>query len=444
MQERLKYMANAVAGFYAHLPLMETLLKNSVHNQMMFGGIERLLILAMSLVCNIGKTVDIDNELALMKMMTKMKLHDNAPLRLRRTLERLQNATGITDVAQLLMDVLNYRQRSELLLVCSWQTENKMAILAKSALKTSADIGGMFDDQFFNAERKSASIQQHKKDSHYFPEADGGETDFEQENDLEEDQTEEEIEKSPREKQEQQLRDRRERAVTTISRWYRKIRDTRQSKKDTDTLFDPSFAGIKVDSKSCGICGVYFDMRKNNDNTAEILTLVRKEHITTQGHVRNSLELSIFKKTYQDTIEPKLKEIKTFLHDSRLGLFDQSYVESHYAQHQMDIQRLHTLVYQIEKEIQLKINSRKWMHAGLVGMKLKELETNFQSLKSCIGQIQEKLRQENEERDYQAAASNIPKTVNSDDEKEDIQVVVEEPKVAPRKGRANKKNKRKR
>ncbi|KAH3807148.1 hypothetical protein DPMN_135481 [Dreissena polymorpha] len=82
--------------------------------------------------------------------------------------------------------------------------------------------------------------------------------------------------------------------------------------------------------------------------------------MATLDHQRNSLELTSFKKTYQESIEPKLKEVKIYLSDSGFGLVDQSYVEKHYAQHQMDMQRLRTLVAQIEKEFQLRINSRMW------------------------------------------------------------------------------------
>ncbi|XP_052214395.1 TPR and ankyrin repeat-containing protein 1-like isoform X2 [Dreissena polymorpha] len=448
MQERLKCMAFAVAGFCDHLPLMETLVKKSVDNPMMFGVVERLLILAMTLVCNIGKTVEVVNEQSLMNMMTKVKLEDNAPLRLRRILERLQNATGIADVANVLKDLLNYRQRSELLLVCSWKTENKMVLLAKSAIKTSAEIREIFDDQFLNADKTLNAMQQNKEGCVSVNEEHVVKMDYQQETDFEEDQTKEEIEKSQREKQEQQLRDTRERAVTTISRWYRKIRDKRNAKKDKDTSFDPSFAGIKVDNKSCGICGVYFEQLVtsiHDGNSKENAMLqVRKEHMATLDHQRNSQELMKFKKTYQEFIEPKLKDVKTFLYDSGFGLVDQSYVEKHYAQHQMDIQRLPTLVAHIEKELQLKINSRMWKHEGLVDMKLKELENNFRTLKPYIEQIHDKLRQEKEEMAKQTAASNIPRTENWEDEIEDIQVVVEEPKIEPRKGRANKKSKRKR
>ncbi|KAH3807149.1 hypothetical protein DPMN_135482 [Dreissena polymorpha] len=89
----------------------------------------------------------------------------------------------------------------------------------------------MFDEQFCNAEKTLTAIKHNKEGCYNVYEENDVETAYKQETDLEKDQTKEEIEKSQREKQEQQLRDMRERAVTTISRRYRKIRDKRHAKK---------------------------------------------------------------------------------------------------------------------------------------------------------------------------------------------------------------------
>ena len=59
----------------------------------------------------------------------------------------------------------------------------------------------------------------------------------------------------------------------------------------------------------------------------------------------------------------------------------------------MDIQRLHTLVNLIEKELQDKINSKMWNHAGLVENKLSELVSSFRTVKPLIVQIKDEMRQ---------------------------------------------------
>ncbi|WAR27588.1 TRNK1-like protein [Mya arenaria] len=475
MQERLKCIAFAVAGVcFGKFEMMRMLVERCQGEPTLYACIERLLILAMTLVCNIDKTVLIENESSLMGMMCHANLPADAPARMHRSVRCLQECNGVADVAGVLMHLLKVRGRGEEMLVCSWKGERNKDPLETVPVAASMDL---FRSSFFKTEDTFNAMrllnqaeQKIKENVEGMPEADGQ-------------LTEEELRQSHQEKQDQAQREREIWAATGIARWYRNIRDARMSKDVKKPEIQAMLSAIKVDETHCGVCGVLYEdilkerlklersvvvgddsvLNKTNVDGArkqrsletaqnpwekeldvkpiskkqriQMMVGIHKAHTIQNSHSQKCQEFHRFKTGYNEVIEPQLKKIREFVYDSGVGLDKPQYVEQHYKRHKMEIERMLRLIPQIEQEIHLQITSHHWAGAGLVRQNLTELITDYQTVEPFVKDVHAKLKQEGE---YDACKATTGLTrqgrvKSENDDVGDIEAVVEEPSVPVRK-----------
>ncbi|XP_052783611.1 TPR and ankyrin repeat-containing protein 1-like [Mya arenaria] len=478
MQERLKYIAFAVAGFgFREFKMMKILVERCQGEPTLYASIERLLILAMTLVCNISKTVPIENETSLMRMMCHANLPSDAPSRMHQSVRGLQDCNGIADVAGVLMNLLKVRGRGEEMLVCSWKGDRKKDPLEMVSVAASMDL---FNSSFFKTEATLNAMWLQHQVEHQDQETMEGMPE------VEEQQTEEELRQSRQEKQDQEQRELKIWAVNAIARWYRNIMEVRMSKDVKKPENQAMLSAIKIDETHCGICGVFFEQilkerlklessvvvgdesvlnettvdgasKQRSFETAnnpwekeqEIKPIseeqrrqrmagIHKAHKKQNSHSQKYQEFHRFKTDYNEVVEPQLKKIREFVYDSGVGLDKPQYVEQHYKRHKMEIERMLRLISQIEQEIHLQITSHRWAGAGRVGQNLTELMTDFQTVEPFVREVQAKLKQDEEDRSRQASSASNGMTMqgramSENDDLEDIETVVEEPSVHVRK-----------
>ncbi|WAR27590.1 TRNK1-like protein, partial [Mya arenaria] len=474
MQERLKCIAFAVAGVcFGKFEMMRMLVERCQGEPTLYACIERLLILAMTLVCNIDKTVLIENESSLMGMMCHANLPADAPERLHRSVRGLQECNGISDVADVLINLLEVRQRGEEVLFCSWKGDMKKDPLETVPVAASIDLGDLFRSSFFKTEDTFNAMQllnqaeqQVQETMEGMPEA-------------EEQQTEEELRRGRQEKQDQAQREREIWAATAIARWYRNIKDASMSKDVKKPEIQAMLSAIKIDETHCGVCGVFYedileerlklersvvvgDESVLNKSTVEgaskqrsletaqnpwekeldvkpisgeqmehMMAGIRKEHMIQNTHSQKCQEFHWFKTYYNDVVEPQLRKFREFVYDSGFGLDKPQYVEQHYKQHRMEIERMLRLIPLIEREIHMQITSHLWAGAGRVRQNLTELITDFQTVEPFVKDVQAKLKQEGEYHACEATTglTRQGRVKSENDDVEDIEAVVEEPSV---------------
>ncbi|WAR27596.1 TRNK1-like protein [Mya arenaria] len=468
MQERLKYIAFAVAGFgFREFKMMKILVERCQGEPTLYASIERLLILAMTLVCNISKTVPIENETSLMRMMCHANLPSDAPSRMHQSVRGLQDCNGIADVAGVLMNLLKVRGRGEEMLVCSWKGDRKKDPLEMVSVAASMDL---FNSSFFKTEATLNAMWLQHQVEHQDQETMEGMPE------VEEQQTEEELRQSRQEKQDQEQRELKIWAVNAIARWYRNIMEVRMSKDVKKPENQAMLSAIKIDETHCGICGVFFEQilkerlklessvvvgdesvlnettvdgasKQRSFETAnnpwekeqEIKPIseeqrrqrmagIHKAHKKQNSHSQKYQEFHRFKTDYNEVVEPQLKKIREFVYDSGVGLDKPQYVEQHYKRHKMEIERMLRLISQIEQEIHLQITSHRWAGAGRVGQNLTELMTDFQTV--------EPFDEEDRSRQASSASNGMTmqgRAMSENDDLEDIETVVEEPSVHVRK-----------
>jgi len=388
-QERLGVIANAIAG-RRNLRLMQMLAERSQSEPHLYAAMERQILLALTLICNVSEIVPVNEETSLMGMLCQLQLPDEAPQRLKDCLYDLSQTNGIGDISAVLVNLLEQRNKGEQLMVCTW---NRNLFSGKKPLKAhvyTANQQVLFPKHFLNGDETYYAMTSQYENA-------VSENLQEEEEYQEEEQTEEEQMALEREKQRQANQERRAAAVTTIVRWYRTFLEARkQQKSESKSEIEAQLHAINVTSDYCGICGKKLEHESSqvvgatsvqkpslmrqfsnvvqgivNFGTStdpnpeqiqteisekqEALKQIRTGHMNTHEHQTKAMELNRYKKNYEKEIGPKLREVSSFMRDPVYGLTKKDYVERNYKQHATDIDRIMTYCQRIEKEIQVNI-----------------------------------------------------------------------------------------
>lgn len=425
IQDRLRNFAYTISGFEQRVRIMPKILQRCKGDPQLYAVVERLQILAMTLVCNVGKAILPEGELQLMKMLVHVKLDEDAPSRLKHVQEQLKVAEGVRDVVNVLDQLFKERNKNEKLMISSWNQQEREKIRARTVQSTSTDL---FSDEFLNENTLFAmSSKEHFEEKV-------------EQTDVEDEQTMEEILKGKADKVAQKVEAEKVEAVKVLQKWWRLTLEKRKDKQDIKNAseIDNMFEALQIEDTMCGICGVYFNeilrekkleaesviigaksvlnksptlaepssfQRQQSENVwsrpqdtqteiddQDMLKEVRERHAVSIGHIENEQEFVSFKKAYKESIEAKLKEISVFLKDPSLKLIDQKYVEKYYDKHQMEIYRMTEKIKQVDMEILDMVQTKSWSNSGRVQQSFTELDTDFRSVLPYVMNVQERLK----------------------------------------------------
>ena len=248
LQDRLKYICFGVTGFDHNLNILQEALKLGLGNPHFYAVAERIVILQMVLVLNIGKAMPVECEKSLMKVLSNIQLPADSPYRLQDLATYIQhNVKGISDLALGLMSLLKSRQQGEELLVCEWNPKSKQKLKT-----TKLESEKLFITTFFNSGTLDAM---HNKDTVV--------DDIQEDAMIEEDLTEEETEQRIQVKQQQEENERKDKAAIKITNFFKRIRAIKKAKQCIDErkielVYGEfkQFDSVKVTDKYCGYCGV--------------------------------------------------------------------------------------------------------------------------------------------------------------------------------------------
>ncbi|KAK3609568.1 hypothetical protein CHS0354_019581 [Potamilus streckersoni] len=119
LQDRLDHIVIMVCGTSKSTSLINVLFSANLDNFFNCAMAERVLVLAMTLLSNVGSFTSLKSETALMQALTQLQPSEKCPKRLRLALEAVHKAQSIRDVGAALRDLLKEREE-EHLMCCKW------------------------------------------------------------------------------------------------------------------------------------------------------------------------------------------------------------------------------------------------------------------------------------------------------------------------------------
>ena len=251
IQARLKFIVFLISGLGTNVKLFQDTFKHMVDPDE-FAAAERLLVLGMTLICNVGKTVPVECEISLVKEICKLSVTEKAPQRLARAVESLKSIKGIKDVAVTLRKLLQERD-NEAMNVCQWTVSGRIEKIKRDTLKNEL----LFSDDFLNPKTLPSlrGMEMTFAVSDYVKTADEGEL------------SDDEIEKGRRDQEAHRQQDKRQKAASVIGRYIRQFLERRRKEKfaafgyskKKEAELAQMFEEIQVDAIMCGLCGFSFE-----------------------------------------------------------------------------------------------------------------------------------------------------------------------------------------
>ncbi|XP_071113489.1 TPR and ankyrin repeat-containing protein 1-like isoform X1 [Haliotis cracherodii] len=418
---------------------------------------ERLLVLALVLLTNIGSFVPVELESQLMSTILKLSLPEDAPNRLTRSLQAVKQSRGIVDIVAVLRDLLMQREE-EFLLSCYWKWDSQR--------------------------RQGAQFQQvHRLDSFSpgFHRFDPENLESGNEMLLDYEEEEEELGLTPEEAQrkleenlqykENLIRDKAAKKLQRFFRWltFKERFESgnfirmclHQDTKDT-------FAPFEVTEKMCGVCGMPFQTEElaMKDLEEEItdgeeatgrrspdsflspeksmslggrgmwspgkLSTPLESHRTTTEHIQKKFQFEGFRRLYEDFLSMKVPEMRKFI--TRTKLRDQDFTAEHYPDQALDVSRLTSQMDEVLNMLDIILRGRKWD----LSLKLREkVVMLFSDYKRVGPEIKEKYKEYVKQQQEVRTETRMVNPPGDEEQKEDwdketdVVDVVEQP--APRK-----------
>lgn len=259
LQDRLRRMIGILCGFSSRINLIHHVFQSS--NPEMedgrFGIAERLLVLVLVYVCNLGKCVFPDVETTLMGELCKIDIQENYPNRLSETLQLVQQSDSPSDVAKALQILLSKRETDSLRYYI-WDKNFKRNGLRSTELKATE-----LNQKFFH-EEETLQVMDHPHDVVF-----NNFKTVEQGDDMDTQITMEEKQKIDRDRKEQEKQDREDRACRVITEFIRRsilrskaqnltvlVQDQLKREKREEKL--KVFKSAEITDTKCGVCGVQF------------------------------------------------------------------------------------------------------------------------------------------------------------------------------------------
>ncbi|KAL3888661.1 hypothetical protein ACJMK2_001026 [Sinanodonta woodiana] len=162
LQDRLDHIVMMVCGTSKSTSLVNVLFSADLGNFFSCAMAERVLVLAMTLVSNVGTFTSVKSETALMQVLTQLQPPQKCPKRLRLALEAVQKAQCIRDVGATLRDLLKEREE-EHLMSCKWVSTSRrkdQRYHVQSSILTDAELlpGNFFGENTLAAISHGAGL----------------------------------------------------------------------------------------------------------------------------------------------------------------------------------------------------------------------------------------------------------------------------------------------
>ncbi|XP_033726508.1 TPR and ankyrin repeat-containing protein 1-like [Pecten maximus] len=265
-QDRAERIISILCGAEIRMNLIRHLFKPRDDRDLDYGLAERLLVLCMTVLCNMGKALFAHKESNLMQQLCLIALPKDCPPRLVKAVRAVQEADGISDIAAALKELLQDRDKEHVCL-CHWSASDRYGIRS-----TPLDKLALLPSKFFNSDTKKkmanpgqgkASAEEDENVSASSPA------------ELETDMTMEEKYKWENEKKTYEENQQKENSALIITRFFRQIRFRLQCSilhslveeellKEQSEKRQKKFLQFGIDDRACTICDVTFDKPPGN------------------------------------------------------------------------------------------------------------------------------------------------------------------------------------
>ncbi|KAL3888631.1 hypothetical protein ACJMK2_000996 [Sinanodonta woodiana] len=473
VQERLNRIIIIVIGI-KNTSLLNVFFSANLDDVFQCAMAERVLILAMTLISNVGTFVSVASETLLLQALTKLQPPEKCPKRLHLALQSVQQARCIRDVGFALNALLRERE-GEHLMCCKWipTSHRRDRDHIQSTPLTNV---GLLPANFLG--EKTLAALSHESGL-------GIEV-------MELGDNEEEIQMSVEEKMKWKSdAAAREKAQTEkeagikILRYIRRLvwaakchnlkaRVQEQMVKEEMEEKMKLFETAKVTDVMCGICNVFFEgswdgsMTKDmvhdwserananntgrldfegkvasgsiarlnqNDYTAESgdidksvdkelneiraleLKKIKVEHTQSREHIQKQLEFHSFKKTFLEKFEPNIKFMQEKIQQYELN--NPRIRSTVYTNWQLDITRLLSCMMDINHEIKTILHQRSWEKTEVLQKHLDDILRAYSAVQQYVDKSYITFKQRQAAK---APQIEIPETENWEDEIENVLV----------------------
>ena len=369
--DRLQKIVGLVSGFRSRMSLLRLLFTVTRDDYL---AAERCLILTLVVLVNVGQLLPALYEDPIMKSIITLQLPDSAPQRLKMTLKAVTRATGLSDIAAILQDLLHERGDEHLLdCVWSWDSGRRQGVQYRVLTDLST-----FSKGFKSAGNMDTGILADSK--------------LEVEDDLsdEEEMSPEDRERFQKELEESEIEKKKNAAARVIQRFFKhitfryhitglKMRALMQEMLEV-------FAPFAVTEKFCGVCGLnllppetdqsvtglsyhaereYWDTSESpsssvaDDRTASRSVETLQRHRTSPEHNEKNIQFETFKRLYyRDNMRQLLHELSLFIGIHKLRCPDMK--TTAYADVSLDIDRLLSEMDNVKTILQNIMGNRSW------------------------------------------------------------------------------------
>ncbi|XP_053381233.1 TPR and ankyrin repeat-containing protein 1-like [Mercenaria mercenaria] len=441
--DRVKRFAFVISGHAQRAKIPEIILKKCQEDNKNSVLLERLIILNMTMLCNVGKSVPVECETSLVNSINKTFSSPSIPPRLMKVHDKVKEFKGIRDVANFLKTFLNCRNVSELLHAVKWTPHCK-----EKCTVLELDIN-LLPSAFLKQKSTARMVE-----------------------------TQESVEDIPQDAdltQEEVLR-------TLVEKHQLYVTESKTLKKQTTDIdsaspYDDILDFVWIDDNECRACGFGFesnlllvtkstgkeletgenqifrqskdsdstvdpmqrqDSQIENDTFKQMLTKAKHEHENDPMHIQNIEHLESFKRSYETHLKPLINRVYDFLHNEKYNLFDETYISKHYKDYKDEIQRLKRNHFRIENELKEKVYNRKWPEKQkYVNQIADELKNDLDLINAYVEEQTKKIGIQNS-----LGAAGIEASAASNEDKgteeNDFEKVVPEPRKLRRRNRTAK------
>ena len=360
VQRLLEYMVQLLSGqVNRRFNLINSAFSLNVMDRVLSGESERILVLALTMLCNYGRGIPPAPCGRLMGSLRGITVHAFLPDRVQKALEALQCAEGVKDVVIALQTLLS--ERNESLFSVRWCDRQLL-----TAEVNAASFTQLFSVGSASSHPQAAAVASEPPVDIYSPSEFQMPTGY-----LEEQEKERALERK------------REEAAVKIQRWYRQIKraTSKSSPRAGEVQEQPMhsaeahFERFKVDNSACSVCSVHFSDERGENY---------ESHVRYQsGHWQKLEGFKAYKQLYLRKIWPLFvaekelrDELNTLSGQGRLGSHDFG----------LDVQRLDHVGARVGDCIRDIESNCRWFDTGRLTREVEALGTTIKEVQTIVKQ----------------------------------------------------------
>lgn len=424
IQDRIDRMVTIMCGSKVNLNLLWRMFNKKDNTDMRIA--ERLVILSMVFVCNMGKSVWAESEGHLLQSLCRIELDDRMPRRLKLALEKLKTASGICEIVCILQELL--KERDDDLLFCKWDNTRRYGICSEPLRKVTC-----FPSTFINEETQEMLSSPHRDIPLQSTDTDGTQMDEDCQLSMEE---------MIRRKQEQEKQEEKEEHRTKAGIILRTLKLNLFRKKCASAAKlvkeqisrermanrKKVFERMVIDDSMCGICGVTFTKQNNEGDVGQPEEMLESEndgdrspsmkvnlspqqlkinpfaslldgvksmfslsettplsekqlHEQSADHYQKKREFLSFQSLYDKDIAPALEDASYFITHY---FIESDKASVYYPTVTLDINNLLMCKNTVEKELQQILSKRDWSSCTDIMMTAKEMVKHQMNLREEV------------------------------------------------------------